>query len=963
MNPRDVTDAVREAAPSDSHGPGAAPTLRRVLSFRDLLLYYSVTGFSLRWIATGAAAGPSALVIWVVAALGFFVPLVFTVLELSSRYPEEGGVYVWSKRAFGPFSAFITGWTYWGSNLPYFPGLLYFAAANALFIGGPAWQSLSSNSTYFIAVATVGLIIAVTMNVVGLNVGKWLNNVGALASYGPAALLIVLGAISWSRFGSATPIDAHALTPSTSLKDVIFWSTIAFAFGGVESGSTMGDEIQDARRTVPRAILAAGVLITVLYIAGTLGVLLVIPREQVSGLQGIMQALQAITTRVGVQGVVPLVAALVTLNALGGVGGWFAATARLPFVAGIDRFLPPAFGELHPRWRTPYVALLVQAAIAGLFVFLGQAGTSVRGAYDALVSMGIIAYFIPFLFMFAAMIVLQREPAGPEVMRVPGGRPVAIALAVIGFIVTAISIVLACIPPDEEPNKMFAVVKVVGLSGVLVAAGVVVYLLGRRRAAAIAAIAIACSVAAAGSAMASAPARQTSPRAPTSSGPRTMRVDYFHTGNEKEERFSVDRVVLEPLPWPGNPAKPLDDTNRGKYFFEVADAATSHIQYSRGFSSVYGEWETTAEAKEMNRTFSESLRFPAPDKPVRITMKKRDARNTFRNVWTLIVDPADKFVARGTESPDAGPVIRLHESGDPATKLDLLILGDGYTARERAKFERDARRLTTTLLATSPFKERARDINVWGLVPAAAQSGVSRPSQHIYRRSPIGATYDAFDSERYVLTFDNKAFRDIAANAPYDAVEILVNSATYGGGGIFGLFSTVAADSVWAPYIFVHEFGHHIAGLADEYYTSDVAYLPAADRVEPWEPNATAMLDPSALKWKDLVTPGVVLPTPWPKEEFETYTKEIQQKRRAIRAANRPEAEMDALFRDEEKRDTALLNEGPNAGKVGAFEGANYEARGYYRPQADCIMFTRDNVPFCAVCRRAIAQIIDLYST
>ena len=442
---------------------------------------------------------------------------------------------------------------------------------------------------------------------------------------------------------------------------------------------------------------------------------------------------------------------------------------------------------------------------------------------------------------------------------------------------------------------------------------------------------------------------------------RTMRLDYYHTGNAREERFSVDRVVLEPLPWPGNPGRPIDTTNRGKYFFEVADAGSGAVLYSRGFSSIYGEWETTGEAKEVDRTFSESLRFPAPDKPVRIAVKKRDARNVFRDVWSTKIDPADKFVMRGTEA-DAGPLIALHRSGDPANKLDLLILGDGYTARERAKFERDARRLAATLLATSPFKERQADINIWGLSPAAARSGISRPSQHTYRRSPVGATYDAFDSERYVLTFENKAFRDIAANAPYDAVEILTNSATYGGGGIYGLYSTVAADSVWSSYIFVHEFGHHIAGLADEYYTSDVAYLPAADRVEPWEPNATALLDPAALKWKDLVTPGVNIPTPWPKDEFERYTKEIQRKRRAIRAANRPEAEMDALFRDEEQRDTALLNEGPHAGKVGAFEGANYEARGAYRPQADCIMFTRDNVPFCIVCRRAIQQILDLYA-
>ena len=467
---------------SDPAHPAHPPQLRRVLSFRDLLLYYVVTGFSLRWVAVAAAAGPSALVIWAIAALGFFVPLVFTVLELSSRYPEEGGFYVWSKRAFGPFAAFMTGWTYWGSNLPYFPGLLYFAAANALFMGGPAWQSLSSNSTYFLAVSTAGLAIAVTMNVVGLNVGKWLNNVGAIAGWIPAMLLIVLGAIAWSRFGSATPMNVGALVPSMHLKDMIFWSTLAFAFGGVESGSTMGEEIKDARRTVPRAILAGGAIITVLYIVTTLAVLFAMPKAEVSGLQGIMQAIQAMTAKVGVGWLAPLVAAVVTLNALGGVGGWFAATARLPFVAGIDRFLPNAFGRLHPKWRTPHVALLVQAAIAGLFVFLGQAGTSVHGAYDALVSMGIIAYFIPFLFMFAAMIVLQREPAGPDVMRVPGGKPVAILLASTGFIVTTVSIVLACIPPDDEPNKMLAVVKVVGSSAVLVAMGAVVYMLGRRRA-------------------------------------------------------------------------------------------------------------------------------------------------------------------------------------------------------------------------------------------------------------------------------------------------------------------------------------------------------------------------------------------------------------------------------------------------------------------------------------------------
>lgn len=444
--------------------------------------------------------------------------------------------------------------------------------------------------------------------------------------------------------------------------------------------------------------------------------------------------------------------------------------------------------------------------------------------------------------------------------------------------------------------------------------------------------------------------------------PATMRVDYYHTGTDKEERFSLDRIVVEPLPWPGHPAKPIDGTNLGKYFFEVADEASGRVMYSRGFASIFGEWETTGEARQMHRTFSESLRFPAVEKKARITVRKRDARNAFTNIWTFTLDPADKFIVRGVAPASTGALIELHKAGAPEDKLDLLILGDGYTARERGKFEQDARRLLKVFFSTSPFKERQADINVWGLVPAAAQSGISRPSGKVHRRSPLGTSYDTFDSERYILTMENRAFRDIAANAPYEAVEILTNSATYGGGGIFNLYATVAADSAWAPYIFVHEFGHHIAGLADEYYTSDVAYLPPTEKVEPWEPNATALLDPANLKWKDLVKPGTLLPTPWPKDDFERDTKQRQERRREIRAQNRPEAEMNALFREEMLRDTALLNGRPHGGVIGAFEGANYEAKGYYRPQSDCIMFTRDEVPFCEVCRRAIATILDLYS-
>lgn len=442
---------------------------------------------------------------------------------------------------------------------------------------------------------------------------------------------------------------------------------------------------------------------------------------------------------------------------------------------------------------------------------------------------------------------------------------------------------------------------------------------------------------------------------------RTMRLDFFHTGTATEERLSPDRVVLEPLPWAGNPARPIDDTNLGKYLFEVVDRATNRVVYSRGFASIYGEWEMTGEAKETTRTFHESLRFPQPAGPVQVIVKKRDARNAFREVWSTLVDPADMFVDRSTPPP-AGPVIELLKSGDPAHTVDVLILGDGYTPAERGKFERDARRLVDILFATSPFRERRAAFNVWGLCPPAAESGISRPSTGVWRRAPAGSTYDAFGSERYVLTFDNRAFRDLASQAPYEFVEILVNGQTYGGGGIFNLYATVAADSAWAPYIFVHEFGHHFAGLADEYYTSDVAYLPASDPVEPWEPNATVLRDPAALKWRDLVASDTPLPTPWNRDAFETHSREIQKRRRAIRAANRPEAEMDALFREQQAAEVKMLGGERYAGTVGAFEGALYEPRGYYRPQVDCIMFTRNPVPFCAVCRRALARVIDLYA-
>ena len=250
------------------------------MGFRDLLLFYVITGISLRWIATAAAAGPSSIVVWVGAWFCFYTPLALSVLELSSRYPNEGGLYVWSKRAFGDFSGFMSAWTYWTSNLPYFPAVLYFAASNILFMRQAAWEHLSGNATFYIVFALLTLSVATLMNIVGLDVGKWLHNVGALAMWIPVGIVIVLGFIAWHRFGSATSFTLHSMKPSTHLNDLIFWSVLTFAFGGCETASFMGEEIKNARRTIPLALLAGGVTVTVCYILGTVCVLLALPSTQ-----------------------------------------------------------------------------------------------------------------------------------------------------------------------------------------------------------------------------------------------------------------------------------------------------------------------------------------------------------------------------------------------------------------------------------------------------------------------------------------------------------------------------------------------------------------------------------------------------------------------------------------------------------------------------------------------------------
>jgi len=385
------------------------------------------------------------------------------------------------------------------------------------------------------------------------------------------------------------------------------------------------------------------------------------------------------------------------------------------------------------------------------------------------------------------------------------------------------------------------------------------------------------------------------------------------------------------------------------------------VLYSRGFASIYGEWETTGEAKRVWRAFEESLRLPEPKGRVQLVIKKRAHDGTFAEIFTELVDPTSRTVDRAPVS-SGGTVVPIHDAGAPATKLDVLVLADGYAEAEREKFARDASRLVGALLDTEPFRSRKGDINVRGLFVPSRESGISDPRRGVWKQSAFGCSFNAFESDRYVLTYSNRALREAAAQAPYDALILLFNARKYGGGGIFNLWATCASDTSVAEYVFVHEFGHSFAGLADEYYSSQVSYedfVPPG--TEPWEPNVTALLYPAQLKWRDLVERSTPLPTPWGKSAYDE--KDLAyQKRRAEVAKSGSDDDAERLMAEVKTTTAPMLSAEEFAGRVGAFEGAAYEAQGLYRPAVDCIMFTRNPTTFCKVCERAVSRVIDIYA-
>jgi glutamate:GABA antiporter len=460
--------------------------LRRVLTLRDLVLFNLVAIIGLRHLATSARAGPSALVLWVLAAALFFVPQGLAVAELSRRYPDEGGMYAWTKRALGDGHAFVCGWSYWISNVLYYPNLLMSTAVIATYVFGQGEGALASSWYYVLPVTLGALWFAVGLNIVGAGTGRWLQNVGGIGTYVPGVVLIGLGiAALVGGVPAANSFAGARFVPDlTDLSSLNLWASIAFAFGGLELSASMGGEIERPERTLPRATFISAPLIAFIYLLGTASVLWLVPLGELNIVSGFLQGISRGAAQVSpaLLWLVPFSALAYTVGNVGGVGAWLTAPARIAFVIGIDRYFPPAFGRLHPRWGTPYVAIVVQASLATVALFfsvLGR-GTQVETVYLILLDTQILIYFVPFMYLFASLIILRRHHPEP-------GRGMAGALAVggCGMLVTLFAMVIATIPPTgtEHPWLFFA--KVLGGAAGFIGAGGALY--WRRRAGALSA--------------------------------------------------------------------------------------------------------------------------------------------------------------------------------------------------------------------------------------------------------------------------------------------------------------------------------------------------------------------------------------------------------------------------------------------------------------------------------------------
>ncbi len=457
--------------------------LERALKTKDIVLFNVAAIVGMRWIALAAANGPSSLFLWVLAALVFFIPQGFAVIALASAIPEEGGLYVWTTKAFGPRQGFLAGWLYWASNVLYFPTLTLSTVVFALYVFGLRFAHLEQNGIYAAGASLVLLGIALLFNIVGMKTGRWVQNIGGLAQWLPSLALLVVGILALRRFGSATPISAGALIPDFgNLTTVLFFANLCFGFAGLELAPMLAGEVVEPRKTFPRAIIISGITIAACYLLGTLALMWALPPGETSIISGVNQAITKAGARVGLPWLGSPVALLMTLAGLGGIGAWLIGNARLLFVGGLDKYLPPVFGKIHPKWKTPYVAMLVQGILSAVFIVAATQGDTVKGAYLKLVNATLIVYFIPYLYMFATAIKLEAEIARqPQAVPIPGGHGGSLFWNGLGFVTTLVAIILALIPPGDSTDKTGFFVQVfIGSFGFL-GIGFVLYAVAERR--------------------------------------------------------------------------------------------------------------------------------------------------------------------------------------------------------------------------------------------------------------------------------------------------------------------------------------------------------------------------------------------------------------------------------------------------------------------------------------------------
>ncbi|MDD8031652.1 MAG: M64 family metallopeptidase [Acidobacteriota bacterium] len=457
---------------------------------------------------------------------------------------------------------------------------------------------------------------------------------------------------------------------------------------------------------------------------------------------------------------------------------------------------------------------------------------------------------------------------------------------------------------------------------------------------------------------------------------KTMRIDYYHVGDHQEELITLDRVYQQGV-WAGPVKNLIDPFMRGRYCAKVYDAASGKLIFARGFDSLFAEYKTTDEGlKGIKRTFHESVLIPFPKSKIIFSLEVRDRENNFYKIFSEEIDPASIYIIKESFEPGI-KVFELLKTGNPHDKVDVVFLAEGYRSEDEGKLKKDLERFTEVFFSLEPYQSQKDKFNLYGVFKPSTDSGCDEPSHGQYKQTSLGCSFDSFGSERYLLTEDNRRVRDIAARVPYDALLIMVNHSRYGGGGIYNLYCTFTTDNQWYEYLMLHEFGHSFTGLADEYYTSEVAYNEFYPRgVEPVEPNITALLNPAELKWKKLVSPGLEIPTPWEKEEFDrmdmAYQKirqELNEKIARMKREGAPEEDIARLEEESEKLSLEqarkvddFLARSRYAGKVGAFEGAGYSSTGLYRPAVDCLMFTKGKKPLCPVCRQAVSDMIKFFS-